>query len=102
MSRTEEDFRNRIQAMAHKATLEEVIAYHDQKIESETKQWGADYIYTKWAKDAKERAIKEFSEGKRVLIYTEEEHFGYGLYGEDVHASVYSDGTCEFSTHSSD
>lgn len=100
MNRTE--FEEHIKNMCHIPTFEEVKAFWDEQVRREEEHWGKDYIYSKWKRDAREKALNEFQEGKPVEFYKEYDHFGYGFYGEDVIAYLYSDGTYKIESYSSD
>ena len=40
----------------------------------QAKQWGEDYIYTKWAREAKERKLSDYDAGKIIEVEREEYH----------------------------
>ena len=64
-----EQFKQKIIDMAHVATLDEVKAYWDKKVENEAKKWGANDFWTKQQIGKREQAIKDFKEGKPVEFY---------------------------------
>ena len=70
-------------------TREEIEAKHDQYILGLAKQWGDDYIYTRWARESKEKDLQDYDEGKVIAVYIEEYHKD-GMDYADTH---YSDGT---------
>lgn len=97
-----EEFEAHIKSMAHVATFEEVKSYWDKEVEKEENHWGKKDFWAKMARKARDGALKAYQEGKPVRFYREYDHFGYGWYGEDVTAELYSDGTFSFEYHSSD
>ena len=94
-----DEFIANIKSMAHVATIDEVKAYWDKKVQTEADKWGPNDFWTKQAKGRREQALKDFQEGKPVEFYEEWTHFGYGFYGEDLIAHLYSDGTHEISSY---
>lgn len=70
-------------------TEQELIEKYDEAIARNAKQWGREYFYTEQARQAKERNLKDWHEGKVVLVYSEDYHAD----GMDWANSYYSDGT---------
>ena len=109
MNRTE--FVEHIKNMCHVPTFEEVQAYWDEQVKREEEHWGKDYIYSEWKRNARDKALKEFQEGKPVEFYKDSGMFyhydsgccGYGgtSYYEELCAYLYSDGTYKIESYSS-
>lgn len=98
-----EEFEEHIKQLANrKFTYEDVKAYWDEQVKREENHWGKDYIYSQWERDAREKALNDFQEGKAVEVYKEYDHFGYGTWGEDATAYIYSDGTFKIHYYSAD
>lgn len=76
-------------------TREEIAAEYDKYIAAQAKQWGEDYIYTRWARESKAKRLKEYDSGKVVEVYSEECHRD----GMDYVDRYYSDGTVDTSNY---
>ena len=74
-------------------TEQEVYEYLDIKVQAEAKHWGEDYIYTEWARKARDRKMEQFRRGEVVEVYTVEYRAGYGNGTGDYADTLYSDGT---------
>ena len=80
-------------------TEAEVYEYLTQKVEAEEKHWGVDYIYSKWAREARDKYMKEFREGKVVPVHTITYVDKYGNGCGDFDDTLYSDGHVETSCY---
>lgn len=74
-------------------TREEVIQYLNQKVESTEKQWGVDYIYSKWARERRDELIGKYDAGEVIPVLTEEFVDSYGNGCGSFEDTLYSDGT---------
>lgn len=72
-------------------TREEVEAKLEEHVQKTAKQWGADYIYTKWAREAKEKKLAQFDSGEVVQVYDED----FRENSMDFTRNFYSDGTTD-------
>ena len=78
--------RDRVRAEFTREELEKIYADH---INSLAKQWGEDYIYTRWAREAETKNMTDWGKGKVVQVYSEE----YTENSIDYADTYYSDGT---------
>ncbi len=74
-------------------TETEVYEYLNQEVERNAKQWGEDYIYTQWAREARDRKMEQWRAGEVVLVHTEHYVDSYGNGCGDYEDELYSDGT---------
>lgn len=74
-------------------TEQEVYEYLDKKVQAEAAHWGEDYIYTQWAREARDRKMEQFRRGEVVEVYTVTYCAGYGNGTGDYSDTLYSDGT---------
>lgn len=70
-------------------TREDIVKAMDADIARNVRQWGENYIYTKWARERKEKTLAKFDAGEVVLV----EKCGYHEDGMDWETEFYSDGT---------
>lgn len=70
-------------------TREDIVRILDADIEANVRQWGADYIYTRWAREHKDSVLADYDAGKVVLVEKEPYHD----HGMDFEREYYSDGT---------
>lgn len=82
-------------------TRDEVLAYLNQKVEREEEHWGKDYIYTQWAREARDKKMKDFDEGKVVSVWTEDFVDSYGSGTGNYSDTLYSDGHVETACYGS-
>lgn len=52
-------------------TREDIIKALDAHVAKNVKQWGEDYIYTRWAKEYREDTIARYDEGEVVMVEKE-------------------------------
>ena len=74
-------------------TREDIVRILDNHIVAQAKQWGEDYIYTKWAREAKEKKLADYDAGKVIEVEREE----YREYGMDCCDHFMSDGSVSIS-----
>ena len=74
-------------------TEEEVYQYLTQEVEKNEKQWGPDYIYTKWAREARDKKMAQFKAGEVVQVYSESYVDSYGNGCGNFEDILYSDGS---------
>ena len=74
-------------------TENEVWEYLDGKVRQEAKHWGENYIYTEWAREARDEKMQKWRNGEVVLVYTERYVDSYGNGCGDYEDELYSDGT---------
>lgn len=72
-------------------TREDIVRILDENIAKNVKQWGENYIYTEWAREAKERKLAEYDAGKVILVEKE----SYYDCGMDWEREYYSDGSIQ-------
>lgn len=72
-------------------TREDIVRILDADIESNVRQWGANYIYTRWARDHKDKVLADYDAGKVVLVEKE----SYYDHGMDYEKEYYSDGSVQ-------
>ena len=72
-------------------TREEVEARLEEHVQRTEKQWGADYVYTKWAREGKKKKMQQFDNGEVIKVESEEFHKD----GMDFARNFYSDGTAD-------
>ena len=70
-------------------TRADIVRILDCHIAAQAKQWGEDYIYTKWAREAKERKLADYDAGKVIEV----EHEDYREHGMDWRDCFMSDGS---------
>ena len=74
-------------------TEQEVYEYLDKRVQREAKRWGEDYIYTRWAREARDKEMEKFRQGEVVKVYSVEYSDSYGNGTGDYTDTLYSDGT---------
>lgn len=74
-------------------TRDEVLAFLNENVEKNRNQWGEHYIYTEWAKEARDKKLKDFDEGKVIAVKTVSYCDTYGNGLGDYSDTLYSDGT---------
>ena len=70
-------------------TREDIVRILDADIEKNVRQWGANYIYTRWARENKEKVLAGYDAGIVVLVEKEYYHEA----GMDFEIEYYSDGS---------
>ena len=70
-------------------TREDIVRILDADIKKNVRQWGSDYIYTKWARERKECTLAQYDSGMVVLV----EKDWYCKNGMEWETEFYSDGT---------
>ena len=80
-------------------TREEVVEYLNSIVEKERKQWGEDYIYTRWAKENMDKKLKEYDNGEVIPVYSVDYVSSYGNGCGDYSDTLYSDGTVKTSCY---
>lgn len=68
---------------------ETVEAVYERKIRQNAKQWGEDYIYTRWARESKVKALEAYDRGEVVYIDIIDRQYDNGYTTE---TELYSDG----------
>lgn len=76
-------------------TEEEVWKYLTDNVERNIKQWGEDYIYTTWAKEARDEKFAKWKNGEVVQVETRQFVDSYGNGCGDYEDVLYSDGHVE-------
>lgn len=76
-------------------TEEEILAYLNNEVEKNARQWGEDYIYTEWAKKAREEKMNKWRAGEVIQVYTENYVDSYGNGCGDFSDTLFSDGHVE-------
>lgn len=74
-------------------TEQEVYEYLSENVESNARQWGENDIYTRWAREAREKKMAEFRSGKVVDVHHVSYCDSYGNGTGDYTDVLYSDGT---------
>ena len=74
-------------------TEEEVWEYLSKNVERNIKQWGENYIYTEWAKEARDVKFAKWKNGEVVAVETQQFVDKYGNGCGDYEDVLYSDGT---------
>lgn len=74
-------------------TRQEVLIYLNDEVEKNAKQWGEDYIYTRWARESRDKMLKKFDAGEVIPVYTASYVDSYGNGCGDYSDTLYSDGT---------
>lgn len=70
-------------------TREDIVKALDAHVAQNAKQWGEDYIYTRWAKKYREETIAKYDAGEVVMV--EKEY--YRENGMEFIRKFYSDGS---------
>ena len=70
-------------------TREDIVRILDADIEKNVRQWGTDYIYTRWARENKEKILADYDAGMVVLVEKE----WYCENGIEYKTEYYSDGS---------
>lgn len=73
-------------------TEQEVWEMLSENVERNIKQWGEDYIYTEWAKEAREKKFAKFKAGEVVEVKREDFVDSYGNGCGSYTDVLYSDG----------
>ena len=76
-------------------TEEEVWKYLTDNVERNIKRWGEDYIYTTWAKEARDEKFAKWKNGEVVVVKVEQFVDSYGNGCGDYEDWLYSDGRVE-------
>ena len=66
--------RRKVRKEGRQYAREDIVRILDNHIAAQAKQWGEDYIYTKWAREAKERKLSDYDAGKTIEVEREEYH----------------------------
>ena len=74
-------------------TEAEVYEYLTKSVEANERQWGKDYIYTKWAREARDKKMEQYRAGEVIDVYSEQYVDRYGNGCGDFEDVLYSDGT---------
>ena len=74
-------------------TEQEVYDYLSISVDRNAKQWGEDYIYTRWAKEHREKMMEKFRAGEVVPVHSESFVDSYGNGCGDYEDTLYSDGS---------
>lgn len=74
-------------------TRAEVLEYLNKNVEAKAKQWGEDYIYTEWARRARDKKLAQFDNGEVVEVYTVGYCDSYGNGTGNYEDVLMSDGT---------
>lgn len=74
-------------------TRAEVEDYLNKEVAKMAKQWGEDYIYTRWARERRDSALQEFDAGKVIEVWKEGYSSSYGNGTGDYEDVLLSDGT---------
>ena len=70
-------------------TREDIVRILEKDVQANVKQWGADYIYTRWARRYRDEAIAKYDAGEVILVEKEP----YYEHGMDFCREYYSDGS---------
>lgn len=76
-------------------TRQEVVDFLEEGVEKERRHWGEDYIYTRWAKEYRDKQLEKFDAGEVVAVKTESFVDSYGNGCGDYSDTLYSDGHVE-------
>lgn len=76
-------------------TRQEVYDMLTEKVNKEAKQWGEDFIYTIWAREARDEKMAKFDRGEVVLVKTVDYVDSYGNGCGNYSDTLYSDGHVE-------
>ena len=76
-------------------SYDEVKNYLDEKVNCEAAHWGEDYIYTRWAREARDKKLEAFSRGEVIPVHTEEYNDKYGNGTGSYSDTLFSDGHVE-------
>lgn len=74
-------------------TEQEVWDYLSIKVDREEKQWGKDYIYSRWAREYRDKQMAKFKAGEVVEVHTESFVDSYGNGCGNFEDVLYSDGS---------
>lgn len=70
-------------------TREDIVKALDADIAKNAKQWGENYIYTRWARENKDKTLAKYDAGEAVMVEKE----WYCENGMEYIREFYSDGT---------
>lgn len=76
-------------------TEQEVFEYLNTEVEKTERRWGKDNIYSKWAREFRDKKMMQFQAGDVVAVYFEEYSDSYGNGTGDFKDTLYSDGHVE-------
>ena len=74
-------------------TEEEVIAYLNKEVESTERQWGVDYIYSRWARESRDKKLEAYRNGEVIEVCSVNYVDSYGNGCGDYEAVLCSDGS---------
>jgi hypothetical protein len=74
-------------------TEEEVIAMLDEEVADTVKQWGEDYIYSRWARENREKKLEKFRNGEVIEVKCVSYSAAYGNGTGNYDDVLMSDGT---------
>ena len=74
---------------------QEVWDFLTQKVEAEERHWGVDYIYSQWAREARDKYMSAFRAGEVVPVCSRSYVDKYGNGCGDYEDTLYSDGHVE-------
>lgn len=72
-------------------TREDIVSKLNEQVRQTEKQWGVDYIYSKWAREARDQKLAEYDSGK-VIVVEKESYFENHM---DFQDEFMSDGTVQ-------
>lgn len=72
---------------------DEVVTMLNVKVEATEKQWGKDYIYSKWARENRDKLLEKFDAGEVIPVRTVQYNSSYGNGTGDYEDVLYSDGS---------
>lgn len=52
-------------------TRDDIVRILDEQVEATAAQWGENYIYTRWAKDARDEKLRRYDAGEVIPVETD-------------------------------